>query len=171
MIQFRFAIRLFGLLGAVALAMPAHAEDLGEFGDWSAVKGTEGGKPLCYISAQPQKSEGNYKQRGQVYAIITHRPAEKSIGVVSFQAGYALKGDTPVTVTIDGKKTFSLFGQDEFAWTREADDDKALGAAMRNGSILVVNGTSARGTLTTDTYSLSGFTAAINAINTACGVK
>ena len=169
--QLRFAIHLFGLLGAVALSMPAHAEDLGEFGDWSAVKGTEDGKPLCYLSAEPQKSEGNYKQRGPVYAIITHRPAEKSIGVVSFQAGYGLKGDAPVTVTIDGKTKFALFGQDEFAWTREAADDKALVAAMRNGSTLVVNGTSARGTLTTDTYSLSGFTAAISAINKACGVK
>lgn len=171
MIQFRFAVGLLGLFGALVFAAVAHAEDLGEFGDWSAVKGSEDGKPLCYLSAQPQKSEGKYKQRGPVYAIITHRPAEKSISVVSFQAGYALKGDTPVTVTIDGKKTFSLFGQGEFAWTREVDDDKALVAAMRNGSTLVVNGTSARDTLTTDTYSLSGFTAAINAIDKACGVK
>jgi hypothetical protein len=34
-----------------------------------------------------------------------------------------------------------------------------------------VRGTSARGTKTTDTYSLAGFGAAITAINTACGVK
>jgi len=171
MSQLRFAIHLFVLLCAVALSMPVQAEDLGEFGVWAAVKGSEDGKPLCYLSAEPQKSEGNYTQRGQIYAIVTHRPAEKSIGVVSFQAGYTLKSDAPVTVTIDGKTTFALFGQDEFAWTREAADDKALVAAMRKGSTLVVKGTSARGTLTTDTYSLSGFTAAINAINTACGVK
>jgi hypothetical protein len=34
-----------------------------------------------------------------------------------------------------------------------------------------VRGTSTRGTKTTDTYSLSGFGAAVNAINTACGIK
>ena len=34
---------------------------------------------------------------------------------------------------------------------------------------MVVRGVSSRGTQTTDTYSLSGFTAAYRAINTACG--
>jgi hypothetical protein len=41
-------------------------------------------------------------------------------------------------------------------------------AAMRRGNSLVVEGTSARGTVTTDRYSLSGFTAAHNAISRAC---
>jgi len=42
---------------------------------------------------------------------------------------------------------------------------------MRAGGELVVKGVSTRGTLTTDTYSLKGFTAAWKAINTACDVK
>jgi hypothetical protein len=36
---------------------------------------------------------------------------------------------------------------------------------------MIVKGTSSRGTLTTDTYSLSGFTAAFNAISKACGLN
>ena len=36
---------------------------------------------------------------------------------------------------------------------------------------MIVRGTSARGTLTADTYSLGGFTAGHEAINKACGVK
>ena len=43
--------------------------------------------------------------------------------------------------------------------------------AMRAGNTLVVKGTSSRGTLTTDTYSLKGFTAVHNALNKACGVR
>lgn len=168
MTQIRFALSLFIVL---AFATPAHAEVLGEFGDWVAFQGSEAGKPLCYISTEPQKAEGKYTQRGKIYAIVTHRPAEKSIGVVSFQAGYALDKDAPISVTIDAKPPFSLFSQGEYAWTRSTADDQALVAAMRAGSTMVVKGTSARGTLTTDTYSLSGFTAAINAINAACGVK
>lgn len=153
------------------IAAPAHAQVLGEFGDWVAYKGAEDGKPLCYISAEPQKAEGKYSQRGAIYAIVTHRPAEKSIGVVSFQAGYTLKKGEPVSVAIDAKTRFSLFTQGAFAWTREASDDKALVKAMRAGGKMVVKGTSARGTLTTDTYALKGFTAAIKSINAACGVK
>jgi hypothetical protein len=34
-----------------------------------------------------------------------------------------------------------------------------------------VHGVSSRGTKTTDTYALAGFTAALNAINQACGMK
>jgi len=168
MINVRFALIC---LAGFALATPAQAEVIGEHNDWIATQGSEAGKPLCYISAEPQKSAGDYTKRGQIYAIVTHRPAEKSLGVVSFQAGYTLDNAKPVTITIDGKTTFSLFAQDEFAWAREAADDLALVKAMRGGSNMVVKGTSSRGTLTTDTFSLSGFTAAINAINKACGVK
>ena len=75
------------------------------------------------------------------------------------------------TVTIDAKKTFKLFSQGEFAWTVEVYDDKALVKAMRAGSKMVVKGTSSRGTLTTDSYSLSGFSAALKSINKACGVR
>ena len=44
-------------------------------------------------------------------------------------------------------------------------------AAMKGGKAMVVKGTSSRGTLTTDTYSLAGFTAAYAAIGKACKVK
>lgn len=174
MISPRFASFVFFALAlSVGLNVPsfAHAEVLGENGNWVAVKESEGGKPVCFISSVPQKSEGKYTQRGQVYAIVTHRPADKSFGVVSFQAGYTLKPDAAVTVSIDGKTSFNLFAQGEFAWTRETADDKALVAAMRAGSNMVVKGVSSRGTETTDTYSLSGISAALADINKACGVK
>ena len=41
-------------------------------------------------------------------------------------------------------------------------------AAMKRGNTMIVTGTSSRGTLTTDRYSLSGITAAIEAIGKAC---
>ncbi|MGB1026239.1 MAG: invasion associated locus B family protein, partial [Rhodospirillaceae bacterium] len=39
---------------------------------------------------------------------------------------------------------------------------------MKRGRDMIVKGTSSRGTVTTDTYSLSGVTAAMNAIDKAC---
>lgn len=156
---------------AILTARPAPAAVIAQHGDWIAAKETENGKPACVMSAEPQKSQGNYSKRGPVYAIVAHRPAEKRIGEVSIQAGYTYKKGAPVTLTIDGKNTFKLFTQGEYAWTYEAADDRKLVAAMRAGSTMVVKGTSSRGTLTTDTYSLKGFTAALNAINASCGVK
>jgi hypothetical protein len=71
---------------------------------------------------------------------------------------------------IDGKQ-FSLFTDDDTAWGGDAKVDSALVAAMKAGATMIVKGTSARGTLTTDTYSLAGFTAAHKAIDKACDVK
>ncbi|MDX1424550.1 MAG: invasion associated locus B family protein, partial [Kiloniellales bacterium] len=48
--------------------------------------------------------------------------------------------------------------------------DQAIVKAMRAGSSMVVKGTSSRGTVTTDTYSLLGFSKAYAAISKACGV-
>jgi invasion protein IalB len=52
----------------------------------------------------------------------------------------------------------------------DKDADKKLVQAMVKGSTMVVQGTSARGNNTKDTYSLSGFTRAYQAIRQACGL-
>ena len=42
---------------------------------------------------------------------------------------------------------------------------------MKNGNKLKITGYSSRGTKTTDTYSLMGFTAAYNHISKSCNIK
>ena len=56
----------------------------------------------------------------------------------------------------------------EAAWLASMDDETGFVAALKKGSKLVVHGTSAKGTKTTDTYSLGGITAAMDAIDKAC---
>jgi invasion protein IalB len=163
------------LVAAAALAAaPSSAaaqgiKRIGAFGDWSSFQFTEDGNAACYMSSEPQKSVGEYKKRGEVYAIVTHRPAEQRIGEVSIIAGYSYKKDSTVEIAI-GEQAFDLFTQDDGAWAPDADTDKRLVQAMRKGRTMVVKGTSSRGTLTTDTYSLSGFTKAYGAISKACGL-
>jgi hypothetical protein len=69
-----------------------------------------------------------------------------------------------------GSLKVRLFTQGESAWTVDKDTDKQLVQAMIRGSSMVVQGTSARGTNTKDTYSLSGFTRAYETISKACGL-
>ena len=57
---------------------------------------------------------------------------------------------------------------DKYAWPPEAAVTRRLVKAMRAGRDMVVNGVSTRGTKTTDTFSLLGFTAAHKAISKAC---
>ena len=56
----------------------------------------------------------------------------------------------------------------EAAWLSSINDEAGFVAALKAGAKLVVQGTSARGTQTTDTYSLAGVTKAMEAIDKAC---
>jgi hypothetical protein len=162
---------LFGAVG-LGLAAPAWAQNpkpIGSFGNWQALTFEENGKPGCYVIAEPDRKEGAYTSRGQVYALVTHRPSDKSFDVVTVMAGYDYKQGSEVTVQI-GSDKFSLFTEGGMAWASD-EDDRKLVDAMKKGSGMSVHGISSRGTETTDTYSLSGFTKAYTAIGTACGVK
>jgi invasion protein IalB len=156
-------------LGAGQRAAAAEAKFVSTEGDWSVFADAEKGAGYCYIGSQPQKEEGDYTRRGDTFVVVSHLPARKQVNVVRIRAGYTYKDDSEVEVNIGGRK-FKLFTDDGRAWARDAKTDHALVAAMRAGLEMVVKGISSRGTLTTDTYSLKGFTAAHNAINRACGV-
>jgi len=143
-------------------------ERLGDFSDWSAFKYEESGNLICFMASEPTKAEGSYSKRGEIHAMVTHRPGEKRIDEVSIQAGYPYQETSMVEIQVGTQKE-RLFTQGESAWTVDKDTDKRLVQAMIKGSTMTVQGTSARGTTTKDTYSLSGFTRAYQAINQACG--
>lgn len=151
-------------------AAPVQAQEirrLGEFQDWRAFTYQENGGRVCYMASEPETAKGDYDQRGDVYAMVTHRPAQGTRDVVSFVIGYPFKEDSRVSVDIDGK-TFTLFTHKDTAWASDTKTDRALVQAMIRGRDMVVKGTSARGTETSDTYSLMGFTDAHRAIDKAC---
>lgn len=162
------------VLGAAFLPAPVMsappAKVLGTFQDWQAYLSVDGNKRLCYMASAPQKKEPATAKRGDVLVFVTHRPADKERDVVNFQLGYPLKANSDVRVTIDAKP-YNLFTDKDTAWTRNPGDDKALVQAMMKASTMTVGGESDRGTKTTDTYSLRGFSAAYKEINKACGIK
>lgn len=157
-------------LMASNLVQAADPEVIGEFDDWISYVYTEDGSKVCYMVSKPKKEEGNYTKRGAVYALVTHRPAEKSKNVFSFVAGYSYKPNSEVTVNI-GNQRFKLFTQNETAWAPDSAIDTKLVAAIRGGSQMVVSGISSQGTATTDTFGLKGSTAAYTAISKECGIK
>jgi hypothetical protein len=157
------------LAGPATRAAAQDVEYLGTNRDWHAFQYMENGNRVCYMASRPTEEEGDYSRRGDVFVLVTHRPAEDSTNVVSFIAGYTYQPGSEVNVTIGGD-TFSLFTEGDTAWARDAATDQRLINAMRRGADMVVRGTSSRGTLTTDTYSLFGFTATLEQISEACGL-
>ena len=150
--------------------VPASAKQIAAFKGWSAHFEGKGKTRTCWIYSEPVKDEGNYKKRGRIYLLVTHRPGEKTFNQVQFTAGYTYKKGNSVQVAIGAKK-FELFTKGDTAWAWSTKDDRNLATAMRGGARMVVTGQSSRGTKTKDTYSLSGISAAHKAIGKACGVK
>jgi hypothetical protein len=170
--QLRFAFAL-ALAGPVLVCWASFAQEvkpLGSFENWNAFTYPEQGKPVCYAASQPTDSKGNYAKRGEVFALVTHRPAAKASDVVSLVAGYEYKPGTEVEVAV-GKDKFKLFTEGERAWAKDTATDKALVQAMAKSATMEVKGVSARGTETVDTFSLQGFAKAHQAIGQACGIK
>ncbi len=144
---------------------------LGEYGDWTAWTYGEGNNTICYISSVPKKDEGKYKKRGDIYAVVTHRPAENSYDEVSFVAGYTFKPQAAFTVKVGNQIFNKTFTEGDKAWTTTADEDKKLVTAMKRGDKMTADGVSSRGTTTKDTYSLKGFSSAYQAISSKCKKK
>ncbi len=158
---------LLGALPGTTPATAAQIETIGVFQDWTAYRSGSGSGRVCYVASKPQKDEGKYTKRGEIYTMVTHRPGAKSFNVVSVHTGYKYKKGSTAEVAI-GAATFALFTHEETAWATDSADDKALVRAMRAGSKMIIRGRSWRDTATKDTYSLIGFSAAHRAINQAC---
>lgn len=149
-------------------SLHAAAKSLGKHGDWHGYQKGD----VCYMVSLAKKSEGNYTKRGDVYAVVTHRPKEKTKDVLSLNAGYPFGKDATVDVTINakaGNKSEKMYTDGETAWCLDQKTDSEMVAFMtKKGSTMTVQGASARGTKTKDTYSLKGSLAAYKAISKAC---
>ena len=149
-------------------AQAASPQLLGEYGDWSAYVYKDGRGSICYMVSRPKKDEGKYSKRGDIYAVVTHRPADKTFDVVNFDAGYTFKTNEPFVVKIGHNTVTGFFTEGEKAWTLDEATDKKMVALMKNGDRMIVDGVSSTGTKTKDTYSLKGFTGAYKAISAKC---
>ena len=67
----------------------------------------------------------------------------------------------------DGIK-FALFTAGEWAWAGTDEDDQKIINAMKKGAKAVLTAKSRRGTKTQDTFSLMGFTAALEDAEKRC---
>jgi len=175
MSKLRNAFTLASIVVATAawgLAEPASAQDvryIGTHGAWSSFRFTENGNPVCYIASKPTKMQPANVRHGDVYLLVTDRPAEDSRNVVSLMVGYPYRSGSDVTVSI-GSHMFRLFTKGDTAWSISAEMDQALVAAMKAGATLLVKAISSRGTNTAYSFSLSGVTAALREIESACDV-
>ena len=106
------------------------------------------------------------KKRGENYILI-YKIIGSDENIVQVEAGYQYNIEKDIVVKIDNKsfKLYSTEDSSETAWT---DNDEKVIYAMKKGLELVLSGQSSRGTITNDSYTLKGFTSAINKLNKDC---
>jgi invasion protein IalB len=169
-------IRAIGLsclmAGAAALlagtsALAQEPKPLGEFDDWAAYSYKSESGSVCYIVSQPTDWEPKNVNRGPIFFLVTHRPAERVRNEVNTIIGYPFKENSTATVTI-GEAKYELFTSGDGAWADTAERDRQIVESMKNGTTMRLQGTSWRGTNTTDRYSLRGVTAAMDKIDEEC---
>jgi hypothetical protein len=155
---------------ALALAtLPALAQTLnvlGKSSDWVAY--THKGPPqLCFALSQPKDQEPKSARRDPAYLYVTAWPSDAVTGEISIKLGYPLKKGSEAIVTVDAM-AFKLFGAADRAYVEDPAQEKRLLETMRKGSKLIVKAQSERGTMTTDTYSLTGLTQALQLLAQGC---
>jgi invasion protein IalB len=142
---------------------------LGQFGEWGAYRAMPGGKKICFALSKPTSvvSEPVGRARDASYAFVSTRPAEKVKNEVSLIVGYPQKAGYNATAAI-GSATYAMYTQNDGAWIKNAAEETQMVETMRKGSDLVVKSESARGTKTTDTYSLKGIAQALDKVAEEC---
>lgn len=174
-----FKAGTIALLAGLLLGLPGHApaqqqQSVGSEQDWSIFEASANGSKVCWIASQPTKSaayrDGKTVQvrRGDIFLMVSIRRADGVKNEVSFISGYPFKKGSEVETEVGGKK-FTMFTEGENAWAPSAADDDALVTAFRAGADAKVEGVSSRGTRTVDTFSLMGFTAALDKASELCG--
>lgn len=164
-------VSAFTALLALAASGAANAQTpslLEEFSDWAAYSVDGANGKVCYVASQPKDQQPAGVNRDPVFFMVSHWQGRGVRNEASIIIGYPFAENSKVTTDIDGA-TFTMFTNGDGAWMENVAEESRLVEAMKAGSKMTVRGTSRRGTETTDTYSLSGITAALNKIGSICG--
>lgn len=168
------AIAVLAAVAAGPVAAQTQFERAGAQKDWSVFEAGSGNERVCWIVSKPTKWEARRDgrrvevKRGDIYLMVANRPAQGVRNEVSMVAGYPFRAGSNVGVEIGANK-FTMFTQDQTAWLENPQADAQMIEAMKRGVEAVITGVSGRGTATVDTFSLLGFTAALDEAQRLCG--
>lgn len=144
---------------------------VGNYGDWGAfvAQGGQGGgkDKTCYALASPKDRAPGALKRDPAYVFISNRPGENVRSEVSIIMGFAVKeaGDARAEI---GGSNYDLVAKGNNAWIKNPAEESQFIEALKKGSKLIVKAPSLKGNVTTDTYSLSGLSQALEKVQKEC---
>ena len=162
--------------GMALVATAGFAQDsnnrVAAFTDWSVF---EAGNPKqCWGVSQPKETVNTRDgrvvavNRDDILLFVSYIPASNVKGQISFTGGYPFREGSTVELKV-GDTRFELFTDNRMAWSASDADDAKIVTALKRGADAILTATSSRGTKTEDTFSLFGFTAAVEEAEKRCG--
>jgi hypothetical protein len=154
---------------ATAAAGGAEPTLIGQYGTWGAYTAMPNGRKVCFALAKPSSSKTNppNRPRDPAYAFVSTRPAEKVVNEVSIMIGYALKPGSESSLEVGGA-AYAMYTQGDGLWIKNAAEEEQMVTAMRKSAEVTVKGVSAKGTETTDVFSLKGLAQALDRLAQDC---
>ncbi|MDX1782145.1 MAG: invasion associated locus B family protein [Thalassovita sp.] len=139
--------------------------------DWSVFEDSDPRE--CWAVSSPKETVNTKDgrvvavRRSDILLMAFYRPGAGVSGQVTFTGGYPFAKGSSVSLKIDDN-SFDLFAEGEWAWPASPSDDAKIITAMKRGKSAILTAHSSRGTKTQDTFSLLGFTAAVEEAEKRC---
>ncbi len=166
------ATGIAALVAGGAMAQDQSTNRVAAKTDWSVF--VEDNPTECWGVSTPKETVNSRDgrvvavNRGQTLLMVFYRPSAGAKGQVAFTGGYPFSPGSTVNMNVSGDQ-YELFTEGEWAWPATTEDDTKIITAMKRGADAVLSGQSGRGTETKDTFSLLGFTAAVEDAAKRCG--
>lgn len=167
LVSTRTAVALIVLATVNVVAL--HAQEVveqGAFKDWAVFVDKSAPDRFCFITSEPKESAPSNAKRDKPRTYISAWPKDGIKSEVSFRMGFPVKADGGMATV--GEDEFEVFAKGDRVYIKDPTQELKMVDAMKKGSILSVRVSSERGTVVTDTYSLSGITAAMDKMQKTC---
>lgn len=149
---------------------PARAQEVKlveRFGVWALHVDAEQPHQFCFLTSEPRTSIPKDANRDAPRAYVSAWPKDGIKGQISFRLGFSI-GKKPAGTAKVGEQSYTLFASADRAFVDGDADEQKLLDAMRKGAEMTVSAVSARGTIVTDTYTLTGITQALQRLQATC---
>lgn len=138
---------------------------IAQFGDWGVYVNKTA--KICFALTQPVERQPANVKRDPAYFFVTSRPSDKLVNEISIITGMTLKEDAEIAVVASGA-SFPMYVKGHGLWIKDTADEPKLLAALQKDKELTLKLTPAKGATTTDRYSLTGLSQALERVAKEC---
>lgn len=160
------ALIAFGFAAPLPVAAQG-TKTVNKFSDWTKYSHEGAPGDICFITSQPRETKPADVERDRAYFYVSSWEKDGIRNQISVLLGYEMDDKAEISIRI-GSRSFTLFAKDNKGFVGDGTDELQLLDAMKRGNFMTVTARTKDGTETTDTYSLIGVTAAINALAAGC---